>query len=192
VGAVIAGAVLLVGLPNAGLYRQWRYANAQQVSGENFQAQAGLALARITRPGDSVAMAAAGALPYFSGRPGVDLLGFSDAHVAHEAPKAQAFHPGHTKWDYGYSFGTLRPAVVYQLYQDPATARRELAGLGYVVARIDFAPSEALRDHLLPWVAIYVSPGLATRVRQQTATAGRGTGGLAWLQLAPSGSAERP
>lgn len=39
-------------------------------------------LARVAEPGESVATTAAGAIPYFSGLPALDMLGLSDAHVA--------------------------------------------------------------------------------------------------------------
>ena len=181
-GVAVAGASLLLVLPNFSLDRQWRFSGAQQASGENFVAQVGLALNRLTRPDDSIALAAVGALPYFADRPGVDLLGLNDVHIAHEPPRTNVFHPGHTKWDYAYSLGTLRPTIVYQLYQDPGNiGHRELQKLGYVEAALVFAPSIVAKDHLLPDIGIYLSPAFAARLRRENLAGSQH--GLAWIEL---------
>lgn len=84
-----------------------------------------LLLRAITTDRASIAVARAGTIPYFSERPAVDLLGKSDAHVAREPARVPlglrqvlAFRPGHTKFDYEYSVGRLRPDVVKQLWTD--------------------------------------------------------------------------
>src|SRR4029453_6552245 len=77
-----------------------------------------LLLRSITTDKASIAVTRAGTIPYFTGRPAVDLLGKTDAHVAREPARVPsglrrflAFWPGHTKFDYDYSVGQLRPAV---------------------------------------------------------------------------------
>src|SRR5262249_50536845 len=84
-----------------------------------------------------VAVVWAGALPYFMNRDAIDLLGKSDRVIAHEdmhrpAPGSGGsgltyFYPGHLKYDYAYSIGTLRPDIVAQLWKDPETAQPYLA-----------------------------------------------------------------
>lgn len=82
--------------------------------------RAGLALKQFTTPDAVVGVVWAGAIPYFSERTCVDLLGKMDKRIAHEPMRAAnpnvpwwaAFHPGHMKWDYDYSIGELKPDVV--------------------------------------------------------------------------------
>jgi hypothetical protein len=74
--------------------------------------EAGLAIARSTRPEARIACFWAGATPYFAHRYAVDLLGKSDAHIAHGPPRGPSGRPGHNKFDYDWSLGTLRPDVL--------------------------------------------------------------------------------
>jgi hypothetical protein len=81
--------------------------------------RAGLALQRTTDPHAVVAVTWAGAIPYFSERPAIDLLGKVDRHVAREPmhlpvgeDRWTRFIPGHLKWDYSYSIALLRPDVI--------------------------------------------------------------------------------
>ncbi len=75
----------------------------------------GLELARYVEPPGSVAVMAAGAVPYYSGLRGVDVLGKSDPHVARLPPRGVGgtITPGHNKFDLSYSIGQLRPDVIY-------------------------------------------------------------------------------
>ncbi len=82
-----------------------------------------LLLRAITTEHASIAVARAGTIPYFSDRPAVDLLGKTDAHIAHEAARVPpgrrrfvAFRPGHIKFDYAYSVGRLKPDVIKQIW----------------------------------------------------------------------------
>ena len=57
----------------------------------------------------------------------IDLLGKNDRHIARLLARLPAgakpfFVPGHIKWDYAYSIGTLRPDVVAQLWWSPREA----------------------------------------------------------------------
>jgi arabinofuranosyltransferase len=74
----------------------------------------GRAIEQITKPGAVVAVCAAGAIPYFSHRRAIDLLGKIDKHVArlpvldHPPPEYRCWRPfpgaGHNKEDTSYSF----------------------------------------------------------------------------------------
>jgi hypothetical protein len=103
--------------------RDWVHANAQDLAPIQAFAEEGVLLHRTSRPGSTVAMDAAGAIAYFSHRPGVDLLGKMDETVAHGAPQSVPFQPGHDKWNLEHSIGGLRPAVVTGL--GAAAAARE-------------------------------------------------------------------
>jgi hypothetical protein len=75
----------------------------------------GLTLSHYARPEASVAVMAAGTLPYYSGLRGVDVLGKSDRHVARLPPRGvgTTITPGHNKYDLSYSIERLRPDVIY-------------------------------------------------------------------------------
>jgi hypothetical protein len=112
----------------------WIHANAQDLAPVRAFAEEGVLLHGTTRPRDAIAMDAAGAIAYFSHRPGVDLLGKMDETVAHGAPRPVPFHPGHDKWDLDHSIGRLHPAVATGLGALGATSAREtcrMPGWGY-------------------------------------------------------------
>jgi hypothetical protein len=76
---------------------------------------------------------AAGAIPYFSERFAIDLLGKSDVKIARMQAQGRSglreitdFRPGHMKWDYDYSIGELQPDVVVQLWGDTDEAQAYL------------------------------------------------------------------
>jgi hypothetical protein len=71
-------------------------------------------------PEASVAVIAAGIVPYFSHRPAIDLMGLTDPHVAHLAPHAGA-SIGHVKFDPAYSLGR-RPDFVVALWAEGYTS----------------------------------------------------------------------
>ncbi|HOD66226.1 MAG TPA: hypothetical protein PKM94_05980 [candidate division Zixibacteria bacterium] len=83
----------------------------------------------LTSENATIAVTWAGAIPYFSGRPTVDLLGKTDRRLAHgsaaERPPFRRwgeFLPGHMKWDYAYSIGVLQPDVIVQLWGSATAA----------------------------------------------------------------------
>jgi len=83
----------------------------------------------ITRPKASIAVTWAGAIPYFSNRYTVDLLGKNDRRIAREevrmvpsVAKYTDFLPGHMKRNYAYSIGVLKPDVIVQLWKSAAEA----------------------------------------------------------------------
>lgn len=65
--------------------------------------QLGLWLESQTNPADTIAVDAAGAIPYFSQRRAIDMLGLNDTHIAHlEVPTLGRGLPGHEKFDPAY------------------------------------------------------------------------------------------
>jgi hypothetical protein len=77
-----------------------------------------------------VAVVWAGAIPYFSRRPSIDLFGKSDPAIAHLPPR-RSFLPGHDKWDFAYSIGKLRPELVVLAWNIRSGERRRLERWGY-------------------------------------------------------------
>lgn len=63
-----------------------------------------------TDEGTSIGLRWAGAVAYFSGRPGVDVLGKADRHIAHLV--VDRFAPGHSKWDWGYVVNERKPDLL--------------------------------------------------------------------------------
>ncbi|MBI3160578.1 MAG: hypothetical protein HYZ26_13350 [Chloroflexi bacterium] len=117
-----------------------------------------LALNKITTPDATLAVVTAGAIPYFTDRPCIDLLGKNDpviaaldAHLpAGLWAKLTGFRPGHAKWDYAYSIGKLQPDVVVQLW-DEADVARALMAADYAILEIDGLTFSVRRDspHIL-------------------------------------------
>lgn len=88
-------------------------------------------IASVTRPGARVAVVAAGATQYVSGRAAVDLLGKSDEHIAKRPPATtELVLPGHDKYDFAYSIGSLQPDLVAQPWRD--LGPDDLVGWGYL------------------------------------------------------------
>jgi hypothetical protein len=112
---------------------RWVYGNA--ASAMNFDApntRYALALRNATTADAKIAVAAAGAIPYFSHRDTIDLLGKSDRFIAMgPAHKNYPFLPGHDKWNYRYSIGKLRPDVVAEMYGETRHELREMSSWGY-------------------------------------------------------------
>jgi hypothetical protein len=91
-------------------------------------------LDRNTLPGVRIAVTWAGITPYFCNRQFIDLYGKADKHVARTegkywsgSPKTLGFVPGHAKWDYDYSIGTLQPDVIAQLIKHTDVPREQLS-----------------------------------------------------------------
>jgi hypothetical protein len=78
-----------------------------------------LLLKQNTSPSAKVADFWAGQVFYFSERPAIDLLGKSDAHIARLAARPEAAKPGHNKYDFDYSLGTLRTDYVVAMFRLP-------------------------------------------------------------------------
>jgi hypothetical protein len=91
----------------------------------NAEVEEALLLQQITTEDATIAVARAGTIPYFTNRFSVDELGKSDRHIAHQPARGEKglhgvidFRPGHMKYDYAYSIGTLKPDVVVQLFEN--------------------------------------------------------------------------
>jgi hypothetical protein len=92
-------------------------------------------------PGTLVALNTAGAIPYYSKLPVIDMLGLCDAHIAHrQMPRMGRGAPGHEKGDGRYvlsrnpeyiqlssTFGARQPRTLpgdHELYKDPEFHQR--------------------------------------------------------------------
>jgi hypothetical protein len=95
----------------------WLGHNAVYLDDDAWATRYGVALRHATADDATIAVTWGGAIPYFSHRPTIDLLGKSDTFIATQPRNADvAFSPGHDKWDYEYSIGRLRPDVVAQVW----------------------------------------------------------------------------
>ncbi len=91
-------------------------------------AEGGRWLARNAPPDATVACFAVGALPYYSGLTTYDLLGVTDAHIAHGPLRADEM-AGHGKTDWGYVLAK-RPTYVFPI------GNPDLSAAGYEYAPI--------------------------------------------------------
>jgi len=82
-------------------------------------------LDQFSTPETRIAVVTAGAIPYFSNLPAIDLLGKNDPVIAqqpnHFPKKLSDIRPGHMKWDYDYAVGELKPDVIVQIWGDTET-----------------------------------------------------------------------
>jgi hypothetical protein len=119
------------GLVNFHPLLTWAAHNAAQFTDEARYARLGLLIAATTAPETRLAVVAAGATPYFSGRPSEDMLGKNDAFIAKLAPVG-VFSPGHDKWDYHYTLGTRHPDIMVERLDTTPEEDAYIAALGYV------------------------------------------------------------
>lgn len=85
-----------------------------------------LDLEKIVAPGARLAVVGAGTTPYFlPDRYVIDLLGKADPVIAHGPIRSAlsladipTMRPGHMKWNYAYSIGTLKPDVIVSLWDE--------------------------------------------------------------------------
>jgi hypothetical protein len=80
--------------------------------GDTGNVQIGLWLRENTDSSATVGDFWGGSVFYFSRRRGVDFLGKMDAKIARMPAVCENGSPGHNKYDYAYSLGTLRPDFV--------------------------------------------------------------------------------
>jgi len=119
----------------------WIDHNAFYVDDDEWTTRYALALRSATAEDASIAVSWAGAIPYFSHRTAVDLLGKSDRVVARLSRQPSVgFEPGHDKWDYAYSIGQLEPDVVAELWHASDDDVKQIESWGYV--------------RLAPWVFV--------------------------------------
>ncbi len=105
----VAFAVLLVisGEP----WINWTINNAPLLKADIRRVKLGLAIAAYTSPEATIAVHAAGQIPYYSDRRTIDLLGLNDPVIA-KGPVTGPFYPGHDKWNYDYSILQLKPDLI--------------------------------------------------------------------------------
>ena len=111
----------------------------------------GLLLKENTSPEARIADAYAGSVIYFSGRYGIDLLGKSDRHIAHDVVAVEGRRAGHNKFDYDYSVGHMRPDVVIAMLHFPEDEGRieaESHGDTPFIGQLFLNP--IFRQHCLP------------------------------------------
>jgi hypothetical protein len=89
----------------------WGMKNAPALESDILRAKVGVLVRAGTHQDATVAVHAAGQIPYFSERRAADLLGKSDAIIA-KGPRVWGSQPGHNKWNYEYSILELQPDVV--------------------------------------------------------------------------------
>jgi hypothetical protein len=123
----------------------WLSHNAAYVDDDAWAARYGLALRSATADDATIAVTWAGAIPYFSHRRSIDLLGKSDRLIATGPRQAGVpFSPGHDKWNYEYGIGQLHPDVVAQLWHASQGDVRAIGRSGYIqVAPWAFARSDS-------------------------------------------------
>ena len=114
-------ALEMQGGPGGVLVRDTFHATGLHVRDDEAEVRYALALRSITRSHATIAVTWAGAVPYFSGRRAIDLLGRSDRDVARTPPHASSaaeLRPGHDKYDLGSSITEIEPDVVAHCFMD--------------------------------------------------------------------------
>ena len=127
VGPLVAALLLGVTLP---AWLEWVRDSGHLVDRNVSEAREGLALRAAATDDPTIAVVAAGNMPYWSMLPTVDLLGKSDPVIAH-GPSRPNFDPGHSKWNYRYSICHLRPEAVLQLFEPSPGELRMIKRCGY-------------------------------------------------------------
>lgn len=156
--ALLAGGLLLaVGGP---AFVNWSAHGLPHVADDGNASRYGEVIRDITTDDATVAVAWAGALPYYSGRTSFDLLGKTDPVIAHEAPHLHIpLRPGHNKWDYGYTISQLAPDVIAQLPSDSGGDGYRLAiQQGYIAVQPISDSARATAD-ATPWSVLLVRRG---------------------------------
>lgn len=120
------------------------------------------ALKTFTTPQTRIAVVTAGAIPYFTDLPAIDLLGKNDPVIAHEDSHLPAniadIRPGHMKWDYVYAIGELKPDVVVQLW-DGGQVAEDLLAQFYKVVEVDSLLLSARTDSPnIRWDQVVINP----------------------------------
>ena len=123
--------ISLVVATSAGNFENWSRTGGIHVDSDAHQSYVGAMLSYTTTPDTTIAVVWAGSVPYFSGRPAIDLLGKSDPVIAHTRPHQQDLFPGHMKWDYSYSIGQLRPDLVLNLLSPTEDDLARMVSWGY-------------------------------------------------------------
>ena len=100
-----------------------------QISSTEFlNTQIGIELRNFTSQDAKIGVLWAGNIGYYSERELIDFLGKSDKYVAKSSPvrylnesqkyNFNDFDPGHNKWNFEYSIGTLNPDIILRTWDD--------------------------------------------------------------------------
>ena len=127
--AALAG-LLLIAFANGRSVADWMTHGGLHVRDDEIMVRKGLAIRAASPPEARIGVIWAGAIPYFSRRPAIDLFGKSDPVIAHLAP-GPVFLPGHDKWDFAYSIGERRPDLVVLAWNITPDDGRRLVEWGY-------------------------------------------------------------
>jgi hypothetical protein len=129
--ALAVAATLLVAAAANGRYiGQWAVRNSLSQDDDERTTRLGVFLGKATSADATVAVAYAGAIPYFADRPSIDLTGKNDPVIAREAERAP-FRPGLNKWDDDYAIRAQRPDVIADADEALSDLPRLLPAWGY-------------------------------------------------------------
>jgi hypothetical protein len=106
-GVGLAALLVISGKP----WIDWEINNAPLFKADMRRVKLGLVIAEYTSPQATIAVHAAGQIPYYSDRRTIDLLGLNDPVIA-KGPVTGPFYPGHDKWNYDYSIMQLKPDLI--------------------------------------------------------------------------------
>jgi hypothetical protein len=115
--------LLLATLIHFGAYSSWL-----DPPDNSDYARTGLTLRSATLPNTTIAVLAAGNVPYFAERKAFDLLGKNDVKVAHQQTQPNVFKPGHNKYDYDWSLAQYKPDLIVPLGWPPGLELRAPGG----------------------------------------------------------------
>jgi hypothetical protein len=122
----------------------------------------------ISEPGATLALRAAGTIPYFAPDVvAIDIYGKSDpviartpSHLPQGWGAIKEFRPGHTKWDYNYTILELQPDIIIQVPKDADQTDIEI--LRYmqehyvIVAENDYGFTVKKDSAYIPWDEVEV------------------------------------
>lgn len=101
--AALAGLALAASLPASFTGDARRFVEEDRARVERHWSHIGRFLASYARPGESIAVTTAGAIPFYSGLPAIDMLGITDPHIARrKMPGMGRGIAGHEKHDAAY------------------------------------------------------------------------------------------
>ena len=127
--AATAG-LLLIFFANARSFEGWARHGGLHMQDDEVMVRKAFAIRAASPPNARIAVIWAGAIPYFSRRPSIDMFGKSDPVISHLAPR-RSFLPGHDKWDFEYSIGRLRPDLVVLAWNVSPHDLQRLGQWGY-------------------------------------------------------------
>jgi hypothetical protein len=100
-----------------------------------------------------IAVIPAGAIPYESGLPTIDMLGISDEHIAHRDLPIGKFAAGHEKYDGAYVLDRMPDIIILEdTLTDAPWAREEYerARVALIPARVDMLDQPRLWEEYEP------------------------------------------